>query len=129
MKTLCEQSRPKPNAEIRLLRLALTPPQNSYFDNISSVWTPAQPTEDLSLGLASECLDIDVWAMPSAVAKRIQTLRKRFPADQFIEKHSDWAPAAALLGSPRNRLNWFWQSGLITVLPDEPTFEELASRI
>lgn len=107
--------RNKASTEIKLLRLELLPSGRSPCEEIGSDWSPAQPSENLSPEKASELLGCSIWSLKSEVKKRYKTLQMRFPPDQFIDRHSDWRPAAELLGTPRKRLNWFWQSGLIPV--------------
>jgi hypothetical protein len=80
---------------------------------IGMEWSAAQPTESLSPAKAAASLGVHEWALPSQVKKRYRTLQLRYPPEQFLERHVEWRPSAELLSSPRARLNWYWQSGLI----------------
>ncbi|WGL59167.1 hypothetical protein QEJ31_11605 [Pigmentibacter sp. JX0631] len=100
-------------SEIKLLRLELIPKGKTPCEEIGSEWSSAQPAENLSPSKAAACLGVEIWAPQSIVKKRYKTLQLRYPPDQFVEKHSDWRPSAELLGNPRSRLNWFWQSGFV----------------
>lgn len=122
-----EPIRVKPNADIRLLRLALIPDSDSVYDFISDTNSVAQPTDNLSPELAGKALSISPWSVASEVKLRISKLRMRFPPNQFLEQHSQWVPASYLLELPKNRLNWFWQSGLIPICPNELSFFEYAT--
>lgn len=105
--------RRKANAEIKLLRLGLLARPNSPCEEIDDTWTHAQPEENLSPEKAGLALSLDSKVPQSVVKKRYRTLQLRYPADQFMEKHIEWGPSAELLGNPKMRLNWYWQSGLI----------------
>jgi hypothetical protein len=107
------QPRHRASSEIKLLRLELIPKGQSPAEDIGVDWSPAQPTENLSPDKAAQSLGIEVWAPQSVVKKRYRTLQLRYPPEQFSQRHLDWRPAAELLSSPRARLNWYWQSGLI----------------
>lgn len=106
-------------SDIKLLRLALMPRANSICEEISHEWTHAQPAETLSPAKAAAALGVEVWAPQSVIKKRYKTLQLRYPPDQFVEQHVEWRPSAELLGNPKVRLNWYWQSGFVP-LPDEP---------
>lgn len=101
------------SAEIKLLRLSLVPGPKSFCEEIGDDWIHAQPEENLSPAKAAAYLGIEEWAPSSAVAKKYETLQRRYPPEQFPNRHVDWRPAADLLSNPKLRLNWFWQSGLI----------------
>lgn len=106
-------------SDIKLLRLDLFPRGDSVCDDIGCEWSPAQPTENLSPARAAEVLKLEEWALPSQVRKRFRLLQLRYPPEQFPLQHVEWHPSAELLGNPRARLNWYWQSGLIPVVWSE----------
>lgn len=108
-------------SDIKLLRLSLIPKVNSICEEISHEWTHAQPAETLSPAKAAVALGVEVWASQSVVKKRYKTLQLRYPPDQFVDQHIEWRPSAELLGTPKVRLNWYWQSGFVP-LPGEPLF-------
>lgn len=105
--------RRRATSDIKLLRLELLPRGVSPCDDIGFEWSPAQPTESLSPRKAAESLGVEEWALSSQVKKRYRALQMRYPPEQFMERHVEWRPSAELLGNPRARLNWYWQSGLI----------------
>ncbi|WP_338637102.1 hypothetical protein [Spirobacillus cienkowskii] len=111
-------------SEIKLLRLELIPKGKTPCEEIGSEWSSAQPAENLSPSKAALCLGIEVWAPQSVVKKRYKTLQLRYPPDQFVEKHIEWRPSAELLGNPRSRLNWFWQSGFVPLPESKLEFKE-----
>jgi hypothetical protein len=132
------QPRRRASSEIKLLRLELLVRGNSPTSGIGVEWSAAQPTENLSPESASEALGVEIWAPQSVVKKRYRTLQLRYPPEQFSERHMEWRPAAELLASPRARLNWYWQSGLVpnphscvphseSVLWDAESSEEIVS--
>jgi hypothetical protein len=41
-----------------------------------------------------------------------------------MQKHIEWRPSVELLGNPRARLNWFWQSGFVPIPESEQAFSE-----
>lgn len=100
-------------ADIKLLRLSLLADSSSFFEGIGSQWVGAQPSENLSPGGAAETLKCLSWSRTSSVKERYRKLLLRYPPEQFSAQHMDWRPAEELLGSALNRLNWYWQSGLI----------------
>jgi hypothetical protein len=112
-------------SDIKLLRLELVSRGVTPCDDIGFEWSPAQPTESLSPEKAAKALSIEIWAPQSVVKKRYRTLQLRYPPEQFLEKHIDIRPSSELLGNPRMRLNWYWQSGLIpsiwTQIPESPS--------
>lgn len=110
-------------SEIKLLRLELIPKGKTPCEEIGSEWSSAQPAENLSPSKAALSLGIEVWAPQSVVKKRYKTLQLRYPPDQFVEKHIEWRPSAELLGNPRSRLNWFWQSGFVPLPESHLTFK------
>ncbi len=105
--------RRRASSEIKLLRLELVSHGHSPCEGIGVEWNAAQPTENLSPESAAAALGVEIWAPQSVVKQRYRTLQFRYPPEQFSERHLEWRPAADLLGSPRARLNWYWQSGLI----------------
>jgi hypothetical protein len=105
--------RRRASSEIKLLRLELLSHGHSPCEGIGVEWNAAQPTENLSPESAAATLGVEIWAPQSVVKQRYRTLQFRYPPEQFSERHLEWRPAADLLGSPRARLNWYWQSGLI----------------
>ncbi|WP_186645829.1 hypothetical protein [Fluviispira vulneris] len=111
-------------SEIKLLRLELIPKGKSPCEEIGSEWSSAQPAENLSPSKAAASLGVEIWAPSSVVKKRYKTLQLRYPPDQFVDKHIDWRPSADLLGNPRNRLNWFWQSGFIPLPESSLSYKE-----
>ncbi|MCA2960794.1 MAG: hypothetical protein IOD12_11110 [Silvanigrellales bacterium] len=111
--TLAPRPRRRAASEIKLLRLELLPRGVSPCEMIGMEWSAAQPTESLSPAKAAASLGVHEWALPSQVKKRYRTLQLRYPPEQFLERHVEWRPSAELLSSPRARLNWYWQSGLI----------------
>jgi hypothetical protein len=102
--------------EIKLLRLELLPRGRTPCETISHVWSPAQPTENLTPDAAADALKVEVWAPQSTVKERYRKLQMRYPPEQFPERHTILRPAAELLSDPVVRLNWYWQSGLIPVM-------------
>lgn len=100
-------------SEIKLLRLDLLPKGNAVCEDIGSEWSPAQPTENLSPARAAQVLKVEEWAPASVVRKRFRVLQLRYPPEQFPAQHTEWRPSSELLGTPRARLNWYWQSGLV----------------
>jgi hypothetical protein len=107
------QPRRRASSDIKLLRLELLPKGETPSEYIGVDWSPAQPTENLSPDKAALALGVEVWAPQSVVKKRYRMLQLRYPPEQFSQRHLDWRPASELLSSPRARLNWYWQSGLI----------------
>ena len=100
-------------SEIKLLRLDLVAHSKSTSEDIGRDWNHAQPAENLSPIVAAQHLGVETWAPQSIVKKRYKTLQLRYPPEQFDFKHLDWRPSFELLNRSRNRLNWFWKSGLI----------------
>ncbi|APJ03171.1 hypothetical protein [Silvanigrella aquatica] len=111
-------------SEIKLLRLELIPKGKTPCEEIGSEWSSAQPAENLSPSKAASCLGIEIWSPQSVVKKRYKTLQLRYPPDQFVEKHIEWRPSAELLGNPRLRLNWFWQSGFVPLAESSLDYKE-----
>lgn len=111
-------------SEIKLLRLELIPKGKSPCEEIGNEWSSAQPAENLSPSKAALSLGIEIWAAPSTVKKRYKTLQLRYPPDQFVDKHIEWRPSADLLGNPRSRLNWFWQSGFVPLPESTKNYAE-----
>ena len=111
-------------SEIKLLRLELIPKGKTPCEEIGSEWSSAQPAENLSPSKAASSLGIEIWSPQSVVKKRYKILQLRYPPDQFVEKHIDWRPSAELLGNPRSRLNWFWQSGFVPLPESNLNFKE-----
>jgi len=107
------QPRRRASSDIKLLRLELITKGQSPAEYIGVDWSPAQPTENLSPDKAALALGVEVWAPQSVVKNRYRMLQFRYPPEQFSQRHLDWRPASELLSSPRARLNWYWQSGLI----------------
>lgn len=105
--------RRKATSEIKLLRLELIPKGRTPCEEIGNEWSSAQPAENLSPTKAASCLQIETWSPQSLVKKRYKNLQLRYPPDQFVEKHIEWRPSAELLMNPKERLNWYWQSGFI----------------
>ncbi len=105
--------RRRASGEIKLLRLELVVRGQTPCDGIGVEWSLAQPTENLSPESAAAALGVEIWCTQSGVKNRYRTLQLRYPPEQFSERHLEWRPAAELLSSPRARLNWYWQSGLI----------------
>lgn len=105
--------RRRASADIKLLRFELQAQGHTPSEGIGVEWCVAQPTENLSPQSAAAALGVEVWAPQSVVMQRYRTLQLRYPPEQFSERHLEWRPAANLLSSPRKRLNWYWQSGLI----------------
>ena len=105
--------RRRPDSEIKLLRVELQPKGISPIEGLGFEWSPAQPTDTLSPKKAAEVLGVEEWACSSIVKKRFRALQLRYPPEQFSENHLQWRPAAELLSTPLNRLNWYWQSGCI----------------
>lgn len=105
--------RRKAHAEIKLLRLSLIAKPNSPCEEIDDQWVHAQPALHLSPEKAAASLGVQIWDPVSIIKKRYQTLQRRYPSDQFMDKHIEWGPAAELLSHTKERLNWYWQSGLI----------------
>ncbi len=99
--------------EIKLLRLELYPHPKSFVEDIGTHWNHAQPAESLSPSQAAKSLGVEIWAPASVVKKRYQQLQRRYPPEQFMDKHIEWRPSFELLSQPVRRLNWFWQSGFI----------------
>ncbi len=111
-------------SEIKLLRLELIPKGKTPCEEIGSEWSSAQPAENLSPSKAAACLGVEIWAPQSIVKKRYKTLQLRYPPDQFVEKHIEWRPSAELIGNPRSRLNWFWQSGFVPLPESSKEYKE-----
>ncbi len=111
-------------SEIKLLRLELIPKGKTPCEEIGSEWSSAQPAENLSPSKAALSLGIEIWAPQSVVKKRYKILQLRYPPDQFVEKHIEWRPSAELLGNPRGRLNWFWQSGFVPLAESALKYKE-----
>lgn len=106
--------------DIKLLRLGLVARENGPIEGISVDWIQAQPTENLSPFSAAQALGLRPWSLTSEVEARYRKLTLRFPPEQCALQHLEWCPAADLLGSAVNRLNWYWQSGKI---PDEEVLQ------
>jgi len=104
--------RRKAHVDIKLLRLSLIARPHSPCEEIDDRWMDAQPEINLSPDRAAQILGVEQWAYASVVKKRYLILQTRYPADQFMEKHVKWAPAAHLLSIPKERLNWYWHSGI-----------------
>jgi hypothetical protein len=120
-------------SDIKLLRVELIPHGVSPCEDIGFEWSPAQPTETLSPERAAASLGVEEWAPANAVKKRYRTLQLRYPPEQFTERHVEWRPSAELLGSPRARLNWYWQSGLVpefhtSFSPEQSSIWNVATR-
>lgn len=111
-------------SEIKLLRLELIPKGKTPCEEIGSEWSSAQPAENLSPSKAATSLGLEIWSPQSVVKKRYKTLQLRYPPDQFGEKHIEWRPSAELIGNPRSRLNWFWQSGFVPLPESTNEFKE-----
>jgi hypothetical protein len=110
--------------DIKLLRLELVPRGRTPCETISHLWSPAQPTENLTPDAAAEALKVEVWAPQSVVKERYKKLQMRYPPEQFPDKHSFLRPASELLSDPVLRLNWYWQSALIPVMWSEKAARE-----
>jgi hypothetical protein len=112
--------------DIKLLRLGLVSRENGPIEGISVEWVQAQPTENLSPFSAAQALGVKPWSLPSIVESRYRKLTLRFPPEQCAMQHMEWRPAADLLGSAVNRLNWYWQSGKI---PDVQILETASGQV
>lgn len=110
------EPRRRASVDIKLLRLELIPRGKTPCETISHEWSSAQPTENLSPEMAAASLKVDVWAAQSVVRDRYRKLQKRYPPEQFSDKHLHLRPAFELLSEPVVRLNWYWQSGLIPLI-------------
>lgn len=112
------------SVDIKLLRLELVVKGASPFDGIGYEWSHAQPTESLSPQSAAQSLNVEEWAPSSVVKSRYKKLQLRYPPEQFTQKHLELRPSAELLGDSANRLNWYWQSGLIPEFYSELVAQE-----